>query len=82
MSFAPRDSHETQVQFSLEQGVPAVIGVMGTQQLPYPSRAFDMSQCSRYLIPWTTNGTGDFYMIKAFVKVKILSYRRAFNLLI
>lgn len=55
MSFAPRDSHEAQVQFALERGVPAVIGVMGTQQLPYPSRAFDMSQCSRCLIPWTAN---------------------------
>lgn len=55
MSFAPRDSHEAQVQFALERGVPAVIGVMGTQRLPYPSRAFDMSHCSRCLIPWTAN---------------------------
>ena len=68
MSFALRDSHESQVMFALERGVPVVIGVMGTQQLPYPSRAFDMSQCSRCLIPWTTNGTGDFYRINAFVK--------------
>ena len=82
MSFAPRDSHEAQVQFALERGVLAVIGVMGTQQLPYPSRAFDMSHYSRCLIPWTANGTGDFYRINAFVKVKILSYRRALNLLI
>ena len=82
MSFAPRDSHEAQVHFSLEQGVPAVIGVMGTQQLPYPSRAFDMSQCSRCLIPWTANVTGESYRINAFFKVKILSYRRALNLLI
>ncbi|KAF2298825.1 hypothetical protein GH714_028195 [Hevea brasiliensis] len=28
MSFAPRDSHEAQVQFALERGVPAVIGVL------------------------------------------------------
>lgn len=55
MSFAPRDSHEAQVQFALERGVPALIGVMGTQRLPYPSRAFDMSHCSRCLIPWTAN---------------------------
>ncbi|KAL5973675.1 hypothetical protein ACLOJK_030331 [Asimina triloba] len=55
MSFAPRDSHEAQVQFALERGVPAVIGVLGTIKLPYPSRAFDMAQCSRCLIPWTTN---------------------------
>nr|XP_029120018.1 probable methyltransferase PMT2 [Elaeis guineensis] len=55
MSFAPRDSHEAQVQFALERGVPAVIGVLGTIKLPYPSRAFDMAQCSRCLIPWTSN---------------------------
>ena len=62
--------------------MPTVIGVMGTEQLPYPSRAFDMSQCSWCLIPWTADGTGYFYRINAFVKVKILSYKRALNLLI
>ncbi|CAN0923662.1 Probable methyltransferase PMT2 [Linum grandiflorum] len=55
MSFAPRDSHEAQVQFALERGVPAVIGVLGTVKLPYPSRAFDMAHCSRCLIPWGAN---------------------------
>ncbi|PON51823.1 putative methyltransferase PMT [Trema orientale] len=55
MSFAPRDNHEAQVQFALERGVPAIIGVLGTIRLPYPSRSFDMSQCSRCLIPWTAN---------------------------
>ncbi|XP_022946228.1 probable methyltransferase PMT2 [Cucurbita moschata] len=55
MSFAPRDSHEAQVQFALERGVPAVIGVLGTIKLPYPSRAFDMAHCSRCLIPWGGN---------------------------
>ncbi|KAJ3677363.1 hypothetical protein LUZ60_003087 [Juncus effusus] len=55
MSFAPRDSHEAQVQFALERGVPAVIGVFGTIKLPYPSRAFDMAHCSRCLIPWGSN---------------------------
>lgn len=55
MSFAPRDSHEAQVQFALERGIPAVIGVLGTIKLPFPSRAFDMAHCSRCLIPWTAN---------------------------
>ncbi|CAA0838068.1 Probable methyltransferase PMT14 [Striga hermonthica] len=55
MSFAPRDNHEAQVQFALERGVPAVIGVLGSIKLPYPSRSFDMAQCSRCLIPWTDN---------------------------
>lgn len=55
MSFAPRDSHEAQVQFALERGVPAVIGVLGTIKMPYPSSAFDMAHCSRCLIPWFAN---------------------------
>lgn len=55
MSFAPRDSHEAQVQFALERGVPAVIGVLGTIKMPYPSSAFDMAHCSRCLIPWGVN---------------------------
>lgn len=52
MSFAPRDTHEAQVQFALERGVPALIGVMASKRLPYPSRSFDMAHCSRCLIPW------------------------------
>lgn len=52
MSFAPRDTHEAQVQFALERGVPAMIGVLASERMPYPSRAFDMAHCSRCLIPW------------------------------
>ncbi|XP_030932552.1 probable methyltransferase PMT16 [Quercus lobata] len=52
VSFAPRDTHEAQVQFALERGVPALIGVFASIRLPYPSRAFDMAHCSRCLIPW------------------------------
>ncbi|XP_020276878.1 probable methyltransferase PMT17 [Asparagus officinalis] len=52
MSFAPRDTHEAQVQFALERGVPAMIGILSSQRMPYPARAFDMAHCSRCLIPW------------------------------
>ncbi|KAI3925792.1 hypothetical protein MKX01_003351 [Papaver californicum] len=56
MSFAPKDtSHEAQVQFALERGVPALIGILASTRLPYPSRAFDMAHCSRCLIPWIKN---------------------------
>ena len=56
MSFAPRDNHEAQVQFALERGVPAYIGVLGSIKLSFPSRVFDMAHCSRCLIPWGGNG--------------------------
>ncbi|CDP08881.1 unnamed protein product [Coffea canephora] len=52
VSFAPRDTHVAQVQFALERGVPALIGVLASIRLPYPSRAFDIAHCSRCLIPW------------------------------
>ncbi|KAK4738682.1 hypothetical protein R3W88_002379 [Solanum pinnatisectum] len=52
ISFAPKDTHEAQVQFALERGVPALIGILATNRLPYPARAFDMAHCSRCLIPW------------------------------
>ncbi|KAK8557802.1 hypothetical protein V6N13_008186 [Hibiscus sabdariffa] len=49
VSFAPRDTHVSQVQFALERGL---IGVLASIRLPYPSRAFDMAHCSHYLIPY------------------------------
>lgn len=52
MSFAPKDTHVAQVQFALERGVPALIDVLASIRLPYPSRAFDLAHCSRCLIPW------------------------------
>lgn len=56
MSLAPRDNHEAQVQFALERGVPAMLGIISTQRMPYPSNSFDMAHCSRCLIPWTEFG--------------------------
>jgi len=56
LSIAPRDTHEAQVQFALERGVPALIAILASKRLPFPSRAFDMSHCSRCLIPWAEYG--------------------------
>eukprot|EP00249_Psilotum_nudum_P001993 c14801_g1_i1 orf=368-1885(+) len=56
ISLAPRDNHEAQVQFALERGIPAMLGILATQRLPYPANAFDMAHCSRCLIPWTDHG--------------------------
>ncbi|XP_038977727.1 probable methyltransferase PMT26 [Phoenix dactylifera] len=56
MSFAPKDEHEAQVQFALERGIPAVLAVMGTKRLPYPSRVFDVVHCARCRVPWHIEG--------------------------
>lgn len=55
MSVAPRDVHEAQVQFALERGLPAMLGVLSVHRLPYPSRSFDMAHCARCLIQWTNH---------------------------
>eukprot|EP00246_Nothoceros_aenigmaticus_P005239 TRINITY_DN17148_c0_g1_i1.p1 TRINITY_DN17148_c0_g1~~TRINITY_DN17148_c0_g1_i1.p1 ORF type:complete len:606 (+),score=90.61 TRINITY_DN17148_c0_g1_i1:229-2046(+) len=56
VSLAPRDNHEAQVQFALERGIPAILGVLSTERMPFPANAFDMAHCSRCLIPWTEFG--------------------------
>ncbi|MQM16501.1 hypothetical protein Taro_049459 [Colocasia esculenta] len=56
LSLAPRDNHEAQVQFALERGIPAILGIISTQRLPFPANSFDMAHCSRCLIPWTEFG--------------------------
>ncbi|KAK6947316.1 putative S-adenosyl-L-methionine-dependent methyltransferase [Dillenia turbinata] len=56
LSLAPRDNHEAQIQFALERGIPAILGIISTQRLPFPSNSFDMAHCSRCLIPWTEFG--------------------------
>lgn len=64
MSIAPRDIHEAQVQFALERGLPAMLGVLSTYRLPYPSRSFDMSHCSRCLVQWTAYGKEIFRFLR------------------
>lgn len=58
MSVAPRDSHKAQIQFVLERGLPAVVGMLATQRLPFPSLSFDLVHCSRCLVPFAAfNGS-------------------------
>ncbi|XP_024535161.1 probable methyltransferase PMT11 [Selaginella moellendorffii] len=53
LSIAPKDVHENQIQFALERGVPAMVAVLATRRLLYPSQAFDLIHCSRCRINWT-----------------------------
>ena len=52
MSLAPNHVHQNQIQFALERGIPAYLGVLGTKRLPYPSRSFELAHCSRCRIDW------------------------------
>ncbi|XP_077214531.1 putative methyltransferase PMT5 isoform X2 [Tasmannia lanceolata] len=42
----------SQVQLSLERGLPAMIGSFISRQLPYPSLSFDMVHCAQCGIIW------------------------------
>ncbi|KAJ8428810.1 LOW QUALITY PROTEIN: hypothetical protein Cgig2_028015 [Carnegiea gigantea] len=53
LSIASKDVHGNQIQFALEQAVPAMVVVFAAHCLPYPSQAFDMIHCSRCRINWT-----------------------------
>ncbi|KAL9243667.1 hypothetical protein vseg_017527 [Gypsophila vaccaria] len=56
MSLAPKDVHEAQVQFALERGIPAILAVMGSRRLPFPSNVFDIIHCARCRVPWHAEG--------------------------
>ncbi|KAF8411012.1 hypothetical protein HHK36_003551 [Tetracentron sinense] len=52
MSLALNDVHQNQIQFALERGISAYLGILGMKRLPYPSRSFELAYCSRCRIAW------------------------------
>jgi SAM-dependent methyltransferase len=83
MSFAPKDEHEAQVQFALERGIPAMLAVMGTKRLPFPSSVFDLVHCARCRVPWHIEGNVCVYytLAKNFCRFVFLVQRDILSLL-
>ncbi|CAA0840474.1 Probable pectin methyltransferase QUA2 [Striga hermonthica] len=52
MCVANYEASGSQVQLTLERGLPAMIGSFTSKQLPYPSVSFDMIHCARCHIEW------------------------------
>ncbi|KAJ4909115.1 putative pectin methyltransferase QUA2 [Raphanus sativus] len=52
MCIANYEASGSQVQLTLERGLPAMIGSFVSKQLPYPSLSFDMLHCSGCGIDW------------------------------
>ncbi|KAF2291563.1 hypothetical protein GH714_025651 [Hevea brasiliensis] len=46
MCIANYEASGSQVQLTLERGLPAIIGSFSSKQLPYPSLSFDMLHCA------------------------------------
>ena len=56
MCIANYEASGSQVQLTLERGIPAMIGSFSSRQLPYPYLSFDMLHCARCEIEWEKNG--------------------------
>ncbi|CAK7348017.1 unnamed protein product [Dovyalis caffra] len=68
LSFAPRDSHKSQIQFALERGIPAFVAMLGTRRLPFPAFSFDLVHCSRCLIPFTAYNASYFIEVNRLLR--------------
>ncbi|XP_047082555.1 probable pectin methyltransferase QUA2 [Lolium rigidum] len=55
MCIANYEASGSQVQITLERGIPALIGSFGTKQLPYPYLSFDMVHCAKCNVDWDKN---------------------------
>ncbi|CAD5188237.1 unnamed protein product [Musa acuminata subsp. malaccensis] len=55
MCIATYEVSGSQVQLTLERGIPAMIGSFSSRQLPYPYLSFDMLHCARCGIEWEKN---------------------------
>lgn len=56
MCIASYEVSGSQVQFTLERGLPAMIGSFTSKQLLYPSLSFDMLHCAQCGIEWEQKG--------------------------
>lgn len=65
MCIANYEASGSQVQLTLERGLPAMIGSFISKQLPYPSLSFDMLHCSGCGIDWDQKGK-QFYILISF----------------
>lgn len=66
MCIANYERSGSQVQLTLERGLPAMVGSFASKQLPFPQLSFDMVHCARCGIDWEKNGNF-FYILFEFV---------------
>ena len=64
----------SQVQLSLERGLPAIIGNFMSRQLPYPLLSFDMIHCAQCGIVWDKKVTSRIIGV-VFLTHKMVNYR-------
>ena len=56
MCIANYEASGSQVQLTLERGLPAMLGSFTSKQLPFPSLSYDMVHCARCGVDWDNKG--------------------------
>lgn len=56
MCIANYEASGSQVQLTLERGLPAMLGSFTSKQLPFPSLSYDMVHCARCGVDWDSKG--------------------------
>ncbi|KAL0439639.1 UNVERIFIED_CONTAM: putative pectin methyltransferase QUA2 [Sesamum latifolium] len=73
MCLANYEASGSQVQLTLERGLPAMIGSFTSKQLPYPSLSFDMIHCARCHVDWDTKGIILHFIVSYYVSSSVAS---------
>lgn len=71
MCIANYEASGSQVQLTLERGLPAMIGSFGSKQLPYPYLSFDMVHCARCGVDWSLKGIILIILYRLFIESKV-----------
>jgi len=72
MCIANYEPSGSQVQLTLERGLPAMVASFNSKQLPYPSLSFDMLHCARCGIDWDRKGIFENLPPTIFYKVIVI----------
>lgn len=56
ISFAPKDGHDNQIQFSFDRGIGAMILMLATKRKTISYNSFEMLHCLRWRVDWHESG--------------------------
>lgn len=70
LCIANYESSGSQVQITLERGIPAILASFTSKQLPFPYLSFDMLHCTRCGIEWEMNGTDQYIRVVFYLRFR------------
>ena len=81
MCLAEFEASGSQVQLTLERGLPGMLGSLTSKQFPYPSLSFDMIHCARCGIDWDKKGIHNMqcnkHIVRCIYAIRIVSEKHS-----